>query len=150
MSQVGERPTFSVQGLSQLPRHSYSRQGAPSFVHSSFPQLADQRKGHSKKLNSLTDRRTRDERKGKFQKPFVVYSNLDELEALVQEKVTTGLHGVKCMFKANDPMGLGTVSREAFLKIICNLVGYISVDQFSRLLRRYDDHLSDWARECSF
>jgi len=54
MSQVGERPTFSVQGLSQLPRHSYSRQGAPSFVHSSFPQLADQRKGHSKKLNSLT------------------------------------------------------------------------------------------------
>ncbi|KAI0233563.1 hypothetical protein LSAT2_016200 [Lamellibrachia satsuma] len=137
MSQVGDRPAFSVQGQSQLPCHSHSRQGNHNFVSSSLPLLSDQRKGgKEKKLHLLIDRKSRDERKGKFQRPFVVYSNLDELEALVQEKVTTGLHGVKCMFKANDPSGLGTISREAFFKILCNLVGYVSVDQFSRLLRR--------------
>lgn len=39
------------------------------------------------------------------------------------------------MFKANDPTGKGTVSREALLRILYSLVGYLTQEQFNKFLK---------------
>lgn len=53
----------------------------------------------------------------------------------VKDKLTTGFYGLRHMFKANDPTGKGTVSREALLRILYSLVGYLTQEQFNKFLK---------------
>ncbi|XP_050392484.1 uncharacterized protein LOC126811060 isoform X2 [Patella vulgata] len=62
----------------------------------------------------------------------------DELLDKVRDKLTTGFYGLRHMFKANDPMGKGNVTKEALLRILYHLCGYITKEQFDRFLRRLD------------
>lgn len=47
---------------------------------------------------------------------------------LINEKLTTGYHGVRHLFKANDLNETGHLSRESFRCILNQLCGYISTD----------------------
>ncbi|KAL4232784.1 hypothetical protein ACF0H5_007471 [Mactra antiquata] len=58
-----------------------------------------------------------------------------ELIELVREKFGTGYYGIRHLFKANDPTGKGSVSREALQRILYTLCGYITPDQYTKLLR---------------
>nr|XP_034332990.1 EF-hand calcium-binding domain-containing protein 6 isoform X6 [Crassostrea gigas] len=53
----------------------------------------------------------------------------------IKDKLTTGFYGLRHMFKANDPTGKGTVSREALLRILYSLVGYLTQEQFNKFLK---------------
>nr|XP_022293404.1 EF-hand calcium-binding domain-containing protein 6-like isoform X2 [Crassostrea virginica] len=59
----------------------------------------------------------------------------EEVTEKVKEKLTTGFYGLRHMFKANDPTGKGSVSREALLRILYSLVGYLSQEQFNKFLK---------------
>lgn len=59
----------------------------------------------------------------------------EEVTEKVKDKLTTGFYGLRHMFKANDPTGKGTVSREALLRILYSLVGYLTQEQFNKFLK---------------
>ncbi|EDO36810.1 predicted protein [Nematostella vectensis] len=61
---------------------------------------------------------------------------VEELEELIKDKLTTGFFGVRQAFRANDPRGRGSVSREAFTTILYHLCGYVSPSLVSSLLQR--------------
>ncbi|XP_033886076.3 EF-hand calcium-binding domain-containing protein 6-like [Acipenser ruthenus] len=63
---------------------------------------------------------------------------IDELELLLREKITSGgFYSLKQLFLANDPTGRGIVSREALIIIITKFLGrFISAKQCSSLLTR--------------
>ncbi|XP_053397507.1 EF-hand calcium-binding domain-containing protein 6-like isoform X4 [Mercenaria mercenaria] len=58
-----------------------------------------------------------------------------ELIELIREKFGTGYYGIRHLFKSNDPTGKGAVSREALQRILYTLCGYITPDQYTKLLR---------------
>ncbi|XP_060597062.1 EF-hand calcium-binding domain-containing protein 6-like isoform X4 [Ruditapes philippinarum] len=58
-----------------------------------------------------------------------------ELIDLIRDKFGTGYYGIRHLFRANDPTGKGAVSREALQKILYTLCGYITPDQYTKLLR---------------
>lgn len=58
-----------------------------------------------------------------------------ELTDIVREKMTTGYYGLRHLFRANDPTGQGTVSREALLRILYSLCGFITRDQYASFLK---------------
>ncbi|XP_041352122.1 EF-hand calcium-binding domain-containing protein 6-like isoform X2 [Gigantopelta aegis] len=73
----------------------------------------------------------------KFQDTHYTKGSSDlELIGVIQDKLTNGYHGLKHMFRSNDPSGQGKVSRDALLKIFYNLFGYITREQFENILRR--------------
>ncbi|CAH1800191.1 unnamed protein product [Owenia fusiformis] len=59
----------------------------------------------------------------------------EELEDTLHEKLATGYYGVRQLFKANDPTCQGTVTKEALLRILFTLCGYITPGQYNRFLR---------------
>ncbi|XP_062588378.1 EF-hand calcium-binding domain-containing protein 6-like isoform X3 [Saccostrea cucullata] len=59
----------------------------------------------------------------------------EEVTEKVKDRLTTGYYGLRHMFKANDPTGKGVVSREALLRILYSLVGYITQEQYSKFLK---------------
>ncbi|MGH0148307.1 UNVERIFIED_CONTAM: hypothetical protein FKN15_050446 [Acipenser sinensis] len=63
---------------------------------------------------------------------------IDELELLLREKITSGgFYSLKQLFLANDSTGRGIVSREALIIIITKFLGrFISAKQCSSLLTR--------------
>ncbi|XP_052243063.1 EF-hand calcium-binding domain-containing protein 6-like isoform X3 [Dreissena polymorpha] len=61
--------------------------------------------------------------------------NTQELIDLIREKFGTGYYGIRHLFKSNDPAGKGSVSREALQRILYTLCGYITPDQYTKLLR---------------
>ncbi|XP_071940916.1 EF-hand calcium-binding domain-containing protein 6-like [Antedon mediterranea] len=67
--------------------------------------------------------------------PRCKYSS-EELYELVKESLTTGFHGVKQLFKANDPQGSGVISRAGLCRILYHLVGYLTTKQVHKLLER--------------
>ncbi|XP_061176941.1 EF-hand calcium-binding domain-containing protein 6-like [Saccostrea echinata] len=70
----------------------------------------------------------------------------EEVTEKVKDRLTTGYYGLRHMFKANDPTGKGVVSREALLRILYSLVGYITQEQYSKFLKGNSldgkDHIS--------
>ncbi|KAK7111211.1 EF-hand calcium-binding domain-containing protein 6-like isoform X2 [Littorina saxatilis] len=62
---------------------------------------------------------------------------IDELEALLRDKVKSNYYEVRKRFKDNDPEGRGNVAKESFLRILVTLSGrQISQAQSQRLLER--------------
>lgn len=62
---------------------------------------------------------------------------IDELEALLREKLRSNYYEVRKRFKDNDPEGRGNVAREAFLRILVTVAGrQISQAQSQKLLER--------------
>ncbi|XP_041364639.1 EF-hand calcium-binding domain-containing protein 6-like [Gigantopelta aegis] len=62
---------------------------------------------------------------------------IDEIEALLKEKVKTSFYEVRKRFKDNDPEGRGNVSREAFARILTMILGRpMTQCQFTRLMDR--------------
>ncbi|WAR09378.1 EFCB6-like protein [Mya arenaria] len=61
--------------------------------------------------------------------------NTQELIEVIREKFGTGYYGIRHLFRSNDPTGKGAVSREALQKILYTLCGYITPDQYTKLLR---------------
>ncbi|XP_048768319.2 EF-hand calcium-binding domain-containing protein 6-like isoform X3 [Ostrea edulis] len=59
----------------------------------------------------------------------------EEVTEKIKEKLNTGFYGLRHMFKANDPTGKGVVSREALLRILYSLVGYLTQEQFNKFLK---------------
>ena len=67
-----------------------------------------------------------------YEKPIV-----DELEAIIREKLRTGYYIVKQAFKQHDPEGRGIITRESLAKILGSIAGRnISLSQFNRLMIR--------------
>lgn len=60
----------------------------------------------------------------------------EELEDLIREKLLTRISGLRQLFRSNDPMGKGNVSREALSNILYHLCGYLTSEQISGLLKR--------------
>ncbi|XP_052088402.1 uncharacterized protein LOC127725466 isoform X5 [Mytilus californianus] len=58
-----------------------------------------------------------------------------ELTDIVRERLTTGYYGLRHLFRANDPTGQGNVSREALLRILYSLCGFITREQYSKFLK---------------
>ncbi|ESO93361.1 hypothetical protein LOTGIDRAFT_232762 [Lottia gigantea] len=83
-----------------------------------------------------------------YQKPGYKYVNRQptllkgtpgtELVDKVRDKLTTGFYGVRHMFKANDPLGKGNITRDALYRVTCNLCGYVTKEQYERFLERID------------
>ncbi|KAL8618778.1 hypothetical protein ACOMHN_000206 [Nucella lapillus] len=62
---------------------------------------------------------------------------IDELEALLRDKVKNNYYEVRKRFKDNDPEGRGNVPKEAFLRILVTVAGrQISSQQSQGLLKR--------------
>ncbi|XP_076459815.1 EF-hand calcium-binding domain-containing protein 6-like isoform X2 [Babylonia areolata] len=62
---------------------------------------------------------------------------IDELEALLRDKVKNNYYEVRKRFKDNDPEGRGNVARDAFLRILVTVSGrQISQSQSQKLLER--------------
>nr|KAG5714709.1 hypothetical protein BaRGS_000197 [Batillaria attramentaria] len=62
---------------------------------------------------------------------------IDELEALLRDKVKNNYYEVRKRFKDNDPEGRGNVSRDAFLRIMVTVLGrQISQPQSVKLMER--------------
>ncbi|KAL8601492.1 hypothetical protein ACOMHN_000434 [Nucella lapillus] len=62
---------------------------------------------------------------------------IDELEALLRDKVKNNYYEVRKRFKDNDPEGKGNVPRESFLRILVTVSGrQISQSQSQKLLER--------------
>lgn len=60
----------------------------------------------------------------------------EELEELIREKIVTKVNGLRQAFRSNDPMGKGNVSREALVRILYHLCGYLTTEQINGLLKR--------------
>ncbi|KAK7480725.1 hypothetical protein BaRGS_00027986, partial [Batillaria attramentaria] len=58
-----------------------------------------------------------------------------EIIELMGERLEKGFEGMRQMFRANDPRGGETITKEALLKILYNVLGYIHTDQYQRFLR---------------
>ncbi|XP_076452836.1 EF-hand calcium-binding domain-containing protein 6-like isoform X2 [Babylonia areolata] len=62
---------------------------------------------------------------------------IDELEALLRDKVKNNYYEVRKRFKDNDPEGRGNVAKEAFLRILVTVAGrQITQHQSQKLLER--------------
>ncbi|XP_069136667.1 EF-hand calcium-binding domain-containing protein 6-like isoform X9 [Argopecten irradians] len=59
-----------------------------------------------------------------------------EVAHMVKEKLSTGPNSLRHLFRANDPTGQGNVTKEALLRIIYNVCGYISTEQFNKFLKK--------------
>ncbi|XP_021340302.1 EF-hand calcium-binding domain-containing protein 6-like isoform X3 [Mizuhopecten yessoensis] len=59
-----------------------------------------------------------------------------EVADMVKDKLNTGHNGLRNLFRSNDPTGQGNVTREALLRIIYTVCGYISTDQFNKFLKK--------------
>ncbi|KAK1168886.1 hypothetical protein AOXY_G9776 [Acipenser oxyrinchus oxyrinchus] len=62
--------------------------------------------------------------------------SIHEIIGLIKEKLHSQLHSVRQMFRANDPKGEGTVSKEALNRILWNLCGYLTPQQVNHVLTR--------------
>lgn len=60
----------------------------------------------------------------------------EELEGMIGEKLPARITGLRQAFRSNDPMGKGSVSRQAFVTILYHLCGYLTPEQINGLLRR--------------
>ncbi|XP_060080227.1 uncharacterized protein LOC132559610 [Ylistrum balloti] len=59
-----------------------------------------------------------------------------EVATMVKEKLNTGPNSLRHLFRSNDPTGQGNVTKEALLRIIYTMCGYISTDQFNKFLKK--------------
>ncbi|XP_076466726.1 EF-hand calcium-binding domain-containing protein 6-like [Babylonia areolata] len=75
-------------------------------------------------------------RKKRYTKKALVTGTREdgELLELVTERLVDGFQGVRQMFRAKDPSGGESVTRESLLHILYNLVGQIENDAFERML----------------
>ncbi|KAK3602964.1 hypothetical protein CHS0354_016772 [Potamilus streckersoni] len=73
--------------------------------------------------------------KQKKQDAVTIPKNTHEVREMIKDKLTTGYYGLRHLFRSNDPTGLGNVSREALLRILYTLCGYIPTDQYNKLLK---------------
>ncbi|XP_069829226.1 EF-hand calcium-binding domain-containing protein 6-like isoform X2 [Dendropsophus ebraccatus] len=62
--------------------------------------------------------------------------NVNELIAIIKEKLTNSHKYVHQMFCNNDPKGQGTISREALTRVLWNLCGFLTTKQINNLLNR--------------
>ncbi|KAK3096739.1 hypothetical protein FSP39_002809 [Pinctada imbricata] len=156
MSRLGNREELSVQGSARLdmkrekafalsPTRSARFRDGPMVPPNSARKSAPERilqwpPEHVVGPNKQKLKRSETTFSFSSQKPT------EEVHERIKERITTGFHGLKHLFKANDPAGKGTVSREALLRILYSLVGYISQDQYSKFLRKNNfdnkDHIS--------
>lgn len=61
-----------------------------------------------------------------------------QLVDTLREKVSTGsFFALRHGFRAFDPQGNGTVTKEALYRILFNFLGYLSHQKFVVLLQRY-------------
>ncbi|XP_013416722.1 EF-hand calcium-binding domain-containing protein 6 isoform X2 [Lingula anatina] len=60
----------------------------------------------------------------------------EEVKDLINEKLKTGFHALRHLFKSNDPTGQGVVSREALYRILLILCGHLQQEQFPKVLKR--------------
>ncbi|XP_074612916.1 EF-hand calcium-binding domain-containing protein 6-like isoform X1 [Acropora palmata] len=60
----------------------------------------------------------------------------EELEGMIGEKLPARITGLRQAFRSNDPMGKGSVSRQAFVTILYHLCGYLTPEQINGLLKR--------------
>lgn len=60
----------------------------------------------------------------------------EELEGRIGEKLPARITGLRQAFRSNDPMGKGSVSRQAFVTILYHLCGYLTPEQINGLLKR--------------
>ncbi|UJR31026.1 hypothetical protein I4U23_018535 [Adineta vaga] len=56
----------------------------------------------------------------------------DEIFQLIDRKLQTGIHGVRHLFRANDPNRAGKLSREGFRRVLGQLCGYINNEEWEK------------------
>ncbi|CAF1005358.1 unnamed protein product [Adineta ricciae] len=61
----------------------------------------------------------------------------DEIFQLIERKLQTGIHGVRHLFRANDPNRAGKLSREGFRRVLGQLCGYINNEEFEKAAKMF-------------
>ncbi|XP_064628196.1 EF-hand calcium-binding domain-containing protein 6-like isoform X2 [Lineus longissimus] len=139
LSRLGDRKSLNINGLASRLGHDdefyFGGRGASS------PELPPVGRRMYQSVDGLdwTLDSSRSERK--FKKYDTIENQASSrygpemLEALIREKLIGGTHGLKHLFMTYDPSGEGIVTREALLRILSSMCGYITPEQLSKLLR---------------
>ncbi|CAF4416036.1 unnamed protein product [Rotaria sp. Silwood2] len=61
----------------------------------------------------------------------------DEIFHLIDRKLQTGVHGVRHMFRSNDPNQEGKLSKEAFRRVLLQLCGYINAEEWEKVCKMF-------------
>ncbi|CAF3617577.1 unnamed protein product [Rotaria sp. Silwood1] len=61
----------------------------------------------------------------------------DEIFHLIDRKLQTGVHGVRHMFRSNDPNQEGKLSKEAFRRVLMQLCGYINAEEWEKVCKMF-------------
>ncbi|OCT88732.1 uncharacterized protein LOC108711010 [Xenopus laevis] len=62
--------------------------------------------------------------------------DINELLAIIEDKINNSHHYVQQMFRNNDPKGKGIISREALTRVLWSMCGFLTTQQISHLLNR--------------
>ncbi|XP_074662957.1 uncharacterized protein LOC141915362 [Tubulanus polymorphus] len=157
-ARLGRRGELNVRGVSSSSRLSCSVDGslktehttysgsapATARIHQSCEELPSLEVNNNSESKPLPDYLKSDTTKPR--KKFDTIENqtstkygtdvVSVLFEVVNEKLTSGFYGVRLQFQANDSTGNGAVSRDALMRIISSLCGYISIEQFNNFLKR--------------
>ncbi|WAR09381.1 EFCB6-like protein [Mya arenaria] len=140
MSRLGDRADLAVRGSSTLGRHaagSLTRSQTDVGFKQSRPEVNDVRKSTPERILNWPPEHLKGPGKPHVKSKEYNYQprNTQELIEVIREKFGTGYYGIRHLFRSNDPTGKGAVSREALQKILYTLCGYITPDQYTKLLR---------------
>ncbi|XP_052807239.1 EF-hand calcium-binding domain-containing protein 6-like isoform X11 [Mya arenaria] len=140
MSRLGDRADLAVRGSSTLGRHaagSLTRSQTDVGFKQSRPDVNDVRKSTPERILNWPPEHLKGPGKPHVKSKEYNYQprNTQELIEVIREKFGTGYYGIRHLFRSNDPTGKGAVSREALQKILYTLCGYITPDQYTKLLR---------------
>ncbi|CAF1001810.1 unnamed protein product [Didymodactylos carnosus] len=73
----------------------------------------------------------------------------NEIFSMINHKLQTGLRGVRQMFRSNDPScRLGHLSKEAFHRVLIQLCGFISTDEWNKVCKMF--HLNERGNTITF
>ncbi|CAF4463526.1 unnamed protein product, partial [Adineta steineri] len=56
---------------------------------------------------------------------------------LIDRKLQTGVHGVRHLFRANDPSRAGKLSKEGFRRVLSQLCGYINGEEWGKVCKMF-------------
>ncbi|CAF1213655.1 unnamed protein product [Adineta steineri] len=61
----------------------------------------------------------------------------NEIFHLIDRKLQTGVHGVRHLFRANDPSRAGKLSKEGFRRVLSQLCGYVNGEEWEKVCKMF-------------
>ncbi|KAL3881789.1 hypothetical protein ACJMK2_028182, partial [Sinanodonta woodiana] len=141
MSRMGDAQDLNIRGSSSI---AIRRENTVVTIRSGRAEVGNNNGAQNHMRKSVPERIVQwppeytlgpDKSKQKKQDAVTIPKNTDEVREMIKDKLTTGFYGLRHLFRSNDPTGQGNVSREALLRILYTLCGYIPTDQYNKLLK---------------